>query len=276
MEKLRKLLLKAEEEAVLSGDNSRVRQLKKEIKAWRDKEATMWAQRSRLLWARQGDKNSKYFHCCATKRYRKILIEGLKDGDGSWKNKLEEIAEVLVSYYQSLFTSMGQMDSSRVLECVPQVITDEMNALLSREFEVNEVEVALQQMALLKAPGPDGMSPLFNQHFWGTVHHDVTSSILMWLNSDTLPTSLNHTFITLIPKINSLEHAHQFCPISLCNVLYKIFSKVLANRIKKVLPSIITEHQSTLTKDRLISDNIRASLSRVSNAKYLAFDTPNP
>lgn len=71
------------------------------------------------------------------------------------------------------------MDVSRVLEYVPNVIMDEMNALLSRKFEVHEVEVALQQMAPLKAPGPDGMPPLFYQHFLGMVSHDVTSSILM-------------------------------------------------------------------------------------------------
>ena len=155
---------------------------------------------------------------------------------------MEEIAEVLLSYFHSLFTSKGQVDASRVLEYVPNVITDEMNALLSRKFEVHEVEVTLHQMAPLKAPGPDGMPPLFYQHFWGTVSHDVTSSILMWLNSGTFPQSLNHTFITLIPKNNSPEHAHQFHPISLCNVLYKIFSKVLANCLKKVLSFIITKH----------------------------------
>ena len=77
----------------------------------------------------------------------------------------------------------------------------------------------------------------------------------MWLNSGTLPTPLNHTFITLIPKKNS-PGLHQYHPISLCNMLYKIFSKVLANRLKKILPLIISEHQSTFTKDRLISDNI--------------------
>ena len=146
--------------------------------------------------------------------------------------------------------------ASRVWECVPRVIIDEINALLSRKFEVHEVELALQQMAPFKAPGPNGMPSLFYQHFWETVSHDVTFSILMWLNSGTLPQSLNHTFISLIPKIKSPEYAHQFRPISLCNVLYKIFSKVLANYLKKVLPSIITEHQSAFTKDRLISNNI--------------------
>ena len=130
-----KLLLKAEEEAIHRGDNTRVRQLKKEIEEWHDTEATMWAQRSRLLWARQGDKNLKYFHSCATKKYRKNLIEGIKDEGGLWKTNMEEIIEVLVSYYHTLFTSKGQVDASRVLEYVPNVITDEMNALLSRKLK---------------------------------------------------------------------------------------------------------------------------------------------
>lgn len=89
LEKLGKLLLKAEEEAIQRGDNTRVRQLKKEIEECCDREATMWAQRSRLLWARQGDKNSKYFHTCSTKRHRKNLIEGMRDKEGSWKTNIK-------------------------------------------------------------------------------------------------------------------------------------------------------------------------------------------
>ena len=112
----------------------------------------------------------------------------MREEEGSWKTNMEEITEVLISYYESLFNSKC-LDASRVLECVPNVITNEMNALLSRIFEVHEVEVALQQMAPLKAPGLDGMPPSFYEHFWGTVSHDVTSSILIWLNLGALPQS---------------------------------------------------------------------------------------
>ena len=122
------------------------------------------------------------------------------------------------------------------------MVTEEMNEELMKEFSEIEVKEALNQMAPLKALGPDGMPPLFYQHFWSTMQHNVTSTILSWLNSGILPKLINHTLITLIPKIVNPEHMSEFRPISLCNVLYKICSKVLANRLKKFLPSLISEH----------------------------------
>ena len=131
-----------------------------------------------------------------------------------------------------------------------------MNSMLSSEFTLLEVKQTINQMAPLKAPGPDGMPPLFYQHYWNLIGHDISKFVLHYLNSATLPDHLNHTFITLIPKKKNPKFASEFRPISLCNVLYKIFSKVLANRLKKILPNIIIENQSAFTKSRLISDNI--------------------
>ena len=116
-----------------------------------------------------------------------------------WKTHLDEIVVVLTGY-QNLYTTSTSENSSNVLAYVPQLIMDEMNSYLLREFMECEVSAALKQMAPLKAPGSDGMPPLFYQHFWGTVDKDVTSSILSWLNTGTLPHPINHTFITLIPK----------------------------------------------------------------------------
>ena len=73
------MLLKAENEAMVNGNNSWVRELNFEINVLLDREAKMWAQRSRLLWASQGDKNTKYFHSQATKRFRKNQITRIKD-----------------------------------------------------------------------------------------------------------------------------------------------------------------------------------------------------
>ena len=137
-----------------------------------------------------------------------------------------------------------------------------------KEFSELEVKEALNQMAPLKASGPDGMPPLFYQHFWSTMQHDVTSAILSWLNSGILPVPINHTLITLIPKIDNPKLVSNFRPISICNVLYKIYSKVLANRLKKFLPSLITEHQSAFAKDRLILDNIMVAFETLHHMKH--------
>lgn len=71
-----------------------------------------------------------------------------------------------------------------------------------------------------------------------------------------MPSGLNHTFVTLIPKVRKPVDMKDLRPISLCNVSYKLISKVLANRLKKILPSIIDESQSVFVLGRLITDNI--------------------
>ena len=114
----------------------------------------------------------------------------------------------MVNYFKSLFIASEEIVSTGALDCVPPLIDEEMNGDLCHEFEASEVAIALKQMVPLKAPSRDGMPPLFYQHFWSTINQDVTSSILSWLNSGTIPTNLNHTFITLVPKLHSPEFPH--------------------------------------------------------------------
>ena len=68
--------------------------------------------------------------------------------------------------------------------------------------------------------------------------------VLRVLNGNETPTEINGTFIVLIPKVQNPVSLNQFRPISLCNAIYKIISKALANRLKMVLPDIISEEQS--------------------------------
>ena len=91
------------------------------------------------------------------------------------------------------------------------------------------------QLGSHKALGPDGLPAFFYQDFWGIVKTDVINTVLAFFHSSSLFTPLNHTFITLIPKIPFLDEVTHFRPISLYNVIYKIISKILAHEILDVL-----------------------------------------
>ena len=250
------MLVEVEKEATRLGLNFKVPELKKEIIDLVDKENRIWFQRSKVLWAAHDDKNSKFFHCRATQRTRKNSILKIMNDVGIWSSNNEDVAETLIAYFQAFFTSANLPHCEATIDFINRVINNEMNDQLSLEFQNWEVQQVIKQMAPLRAPSLDGMPPLFYQHYWNLISKDVSQFVLTFRNSVSLPKHLNHTFITLIPKKKNLEHASEFRPISFCNVLYKIFSKVLANRLKRILPKIIIEHQSAFTKSRLISDNI--------------------
>ena len=190
-----------------------------------------------------GDKNTSYFHNRATQRFQRNNILELRPLDGSLVSGDENVSTLIVEYFQLLFTSSNPSDIKEVVQHTNRRGDDTMNAELISEFTKAEVEVALKQMAPLNAPGLDGMLPIFFQHYWNSIGDDVVKAVLSCLNSKKILLGLNHTFITLISKVKSPEYITEFCPIALCNILYKLVSKVLANGLKRVLPLIISESQ---------------------------------
>ena len=109
-----------------------------------------------------------------------------------------------------------------------------------------------------KAPRPNGMSAIFFQKYWGIVGNDVICIVLNVLNSNMSMVEINKTNITLVPKIKNPTKMTDFRPISLCNVVYKLISKVLANCLKTILPKIISKSQCAFLSKRLITDHLVA------------------
>ncbi|XP_021815358.1 uncharacterized protein LOC110757915 [Prunus avium] len=130
-----------------------------------------------------------------------------------------------------------------------------MNASLLTDFTEQEVKHAVFQTYPTKAPGADGMPPVFFQKYWHIVGNDVSQAIINFLSSGRLLHKINFTHVVLIPKVKNPKDMTQLRPINLCNVLFKIASKVLANRLKIILPSLISPSQSAFVSSRLISDN---------------------
>ena len=100
------------------------------------------------------------------------------------------------------------------------------------------------------------MSSFFYQKFWNILGNDLIKTVKDFFETGTFDPRLNQTNIYLIPKSERPRDMKEFRPISLCNVSYKVISKVLCNRFKKVLPHLISETQSAFVARRLITDNI--------------------
>ncbi|XP_050207714.1 uncharacterized protein LOC126657122 [Mercurialis annua] len=217
-------------------------------------EEIMWKQRSRADWLREGDRNTKFFHNKASNRKKNNFIHRIQDGSGTWKQG-KEVFTVVEEYYRQLFTTSYPTNQDRVLACIDSALTAEQFSDLQRPFSEEEVIAALKQMGSLKAPGPDGMPVLFYNSYWHVVGKDVIACILDFLSTGTMPSRANHTFLTLIPKIATPETMKDLRPISLCNVIYKLIAKVIANRLKGVLSGLIDEAQSAFVPGRMITDN---------------------
>ncbi|XP_062028661.1 uncharacterized protein LOC133744595 [Rosa rugosa] len=134
-------------------------------------------------------------------------------------------------------------------------VTDDMNFDLCAPCSALEIRAALFQMYPTKAPGPDGMPPMFFQKYWEVVGGDVVSAVQNFLHTRQILGEINFTHICLIPKEKDPVSVTDLRPIALCNVIYKICSKVIANRLKKILSKIISPFQSAFIPGRLITDN---------------------
>lgn len=114
-------------------------------------------------------------------------------------------------------------------------------------------------MLPLKSLGPDGFSVCFYQKYWAIVGDELYAAVLSCLNSRQLIETINDTFIALIPKVKNPLWVIDFKPISLCNVVYKLLSKVLANRLKIIILDIISPNQSAFIFGLLVTDNVIAA-----------------
>jgi hypothetical protein len=142
-----------------------------------------------------------------------------------------------------------------VLSIVQPKVSAEDNECLTATISKEEIYTALMQMHPDKSPGPDGFNPAFYQHFWHVCGDDIFSAVKTWLDRGFFPTSLNETNICLIPKCERPSTMKDLLPIALCNVLYKMVSKLLANRLRLCIDKCISEEQLAFVEGRSILDN---------------------
>ena len=107
-----------------------------------------------------------------------------------------------------------------------------MKTFFNSQFTREEVRKVVFYMSPTKDLERDGLPALFYQKFLGTIGPNVVAACLDYLNNGSLDEGMNETLVTLIPKVQVPVKMTDFCPISLCNVIYKIIAKSMANRFR--------------------------------------------
>jgi hypothetical protein len=208
----------------------------------------------RVRWLKEGDKCTKIFHQVASANRRNNSIESLIVNGASTLDPVS-ISEHVVNFYESLFSEplswRPQLDNLEF-----DMLNGEEASSLENPFEEREVREVIIGMYRDKAPGSDGFSMALFQDCWKVVKGDLMAVFEEFYARGKFVKSINSTFISLIPKIHGAKEIKDFRPISLVGGVYKIISKVLVNRMRRVMDRIISKPQNAFVKARLILDSV--------------------
>lgn len=192
--------------------------------------------KSRHTWLKSEDQNTSFFHKHATARQIRNNITTIIDSSGTQHSEQAAIKSAALDHFKKLLTEIGDEGNyDDLLQHLPTKITSELNERLVEEINEEEIKDAIWCLQPDKAPGPDGFSICFYREYWEMIKKDLIKYLKWIQRKNKIGGYTNSTHLALIPKENRPSNFTRFRPISLCNPSYKIFTKILASRLKPLL-----------------------------------------
>jgi hypothetical protein len=222
-------------------------------------EEEKWCLRSRAIWIKSGDKNTKFFHAFASHRRNKNHIWEIRDERGELHSGQDAIKKEAVRYFKNFYQESDcvvineQVDTASLYGCF---VKDDEATLIDGMCTKMELWEVLKSFAKDKSLGPDGWTVEFFLYFFDLVGDDLLEVVEDSRTRGTVNKSLNATFLTLIPKVNNPKSFGDYRPIDLCNLCYKMISKIIANKINPILSRSLSKEQLGFLKGRQILDAI--------------------
>jgi Reverse transcriptase (RNA-dependent DNA polymerase) len=231
-------------------------------------EKKYWHTRDKEQWIQFGDSNTTYFHRIASNRKKKNLILNM-EVEGVLSDSLPQIESHVVQFYKNLFGSAEVKKASLHQDFWDEnyVLSDTDRLELEKPFTEEEIHKAVFGSEASGAPGPDGFSFLFYQHFWTLVKSDLMLLLQHFYTQSLNVSKLNHAMLCLIPKESNAQVIQKFRPISLIDYSYKIISKVLTNRLIGCVGRLVDPAQAAFIPGRYILDNVLAANEIIHFAK---------
>ncbi|GJW06190.1 RNA-directed DNA polymerase, eukaryota, reverse transcriptase zinc-binding domain protein [Tanacetum coccineum] len=173
--------------------------------------------------------------------------------EGVWISDPSAIKMAFLNFYKEKFSCH---DSPVILPSMSSAksLSDSDRHLLDSMVSLEEIINAVYDCGSQKAPGQDGFSFLFVKKYWDIMKIDIQNFVVRFFSSSSFPPGTNSSSFTLIPKVFNPFYIKEFRPISLIGFQYKIVAKILANRLSKVMDSIISQEQSAFISGRQILD----------------------
>ena len=219
---------------------------KDDFKSWALLEEISWRQKSREIWLKEGDRNRGFFHRMTNAHRRRNCFKSISINDRKLDKEVG-IKEGLVDAFQNLLSAPGGW-CPLLLDFALNEIGSEEAARLEEIFSEEEIWTTISGLNSDKAPGPDGFPLAFWSFRWDFVKNEVLGFFKEFHEQSKFVKNLNATFLVLILKKQTVEDFKDLRPISLMGGLYKILTKVLANRIKRVMDKVISKSQNAFVE----------------------------
>ncbi|KAI8563661.1 hypothetical protein RHMOL_Rhmol03G0126400 [Rhododendron molle] len=230
--------------------------LRKEYNEILLQEETLWFQKSRSKWITLGEKNTRYFHLSTIIRRRRSKITMLKDDSNIWIENPDVIKNHVQQFFSNLFQDRNPSQGCNQVVHPHPTFSKEDNDSLRLPLSDAEIWNSVKSINAYKSPGPDGIQAIFYHKFWHVVGPEVRKFVRECFQLSSIPEEMNKTFIALIPKKDNPDSIKMFRPISLCNVAYKVVTKIIVARLRPLLTKIISPFQSNFIPGRSTTDNI--------------------
>ncbi|GKC40533.1 sodium/hydrogen exchanger 6 [Tanacetum coccineum] len=212
-------------------------------------------QKAKIEWLKAGNSNTAYLHKIVKSKCVRNRIEMVSNASNNLYDG-NQVPGAFVNHYNQFLGAEGVTIPLDDHDLFTRVLDDAKADFMVLDVSNNEVKSVIFSIGDDRAPGPDNFTAVFFKKAWDVVGGDITYAVRDFFFNGKLLKELNHTIISLIPKVTSPARINDSRPISYCNVLYKCISKIIANRVKEGLGDIVSINQSTFVHGHRISNNI--------------------
>lgn len=252
-----------------------IRNLEKRKQILLEKEEASWRLKSRAIWLKYGDRNTRFFHNFASARREKNSIWRISNGEGGFF--YSDISNEATRFFQNQYKrkeANNFQDTLWGIELVPLMFDEAANESFFQPISEEELQNVIKAFKRDKIPGPDGWPIEFFSHFYDLFKNDLLRMVEASRMSESIHSIISSTLIALLPKKAKSDTFQDFRPISLCNILFKIISKIIAERLKPTLASFISKDQHAFLKGCNILDAVAMTqeslFSMISNKMDMA------